>query len=82
MKLWGKEEKWPWPEEIENQVNPIVQATERSGRDKWGYPVKVDLKPGVGIPKRQYPLQKETLEGICPIIQKFQEYGLPVQYKI
>ena len=66
-----------WPEEMKNQVNPIVWAAGRPGRAKPTSPIRVDLKPGAGIPsKKQYPLRKEALEGIPPIIQKLQEYGL------
>lgn len=62
----------PWEEEkIKNRVNPIVWAAGKLGRAKGASSVKVDLKPGAETPsKRQYPLQKDTLEGICPIIQK------------
>ena len=70
-------EKQPWPEEIENQANPNLWAPGRPGRVKKSSPIKDDLKPGAGSPKkRQYPLWNETLGGICPQIQKFQEYGL------
>ena len=58
-------------------MNPTVWAAGRPGKVKRASPVKADLKPGVRTPnEKQYALQKETLEGTRPIIQKFQECGL------
>ena len=74
---WEEEGKQPCLKEIENQINPIAWAAGRPKNAKWTSSVKVDLKPGAGTPNnRQYALWQETLKGICPIIQKFQEYGL------
>lgn len=72
-----EEEKLPWPEEIKNHVNPILWTAGRSESVKWASPVKAYLKPKEGTPtKRQYPLQKEALGGICLITRKFQKHGL------
>ena len=40
-------------------------------------PIKINLKEGAGVPrKKQYPLKKEDLEGIQPVLQNFLKSGL------
>ena len=40
-------------------------------------PIKIYLKEGARVPrKKQYPLKKEALEGIQPVLQKFLKSGL------
>ena len=66
-----------FPPEIYEQVDQIVWADGTSGKVVKVQPIKVNLKEGAwSMQKKQYPLKKEALEGIQPIIQKFLKLGL------
>lgn len=58
-------------------VSPSVWADGNPGRAKSSELIKIRLKEGASTPwKRQYPLKKEALKGIQPLIQKFKDLGL------
>ncbi|XP_054028506.1 uncharacterized protein LOC128898475 [Dryobates pubescens] len=64
-------------ESIKDQVYPGVWDTEQPGRAKNALPVIIDLKPGAQPARlKQYPLRKEDMEGVLPIVEKFLKYGL------
>ncbi|RMC19904.1 hypothetical protein DUI87_03470 [Hirundo rustica rustica] len=60
-----------------DQVFPGVWASNIPGRAKNALPVQIRLKEG-GQPVRvkQYPLKKEDIEGVSPIIENFLQLGL------
>ncbi|RMB94657.1 hypothetical protein DUI87_28892 [Hirundo rustica rustica] len=62
---------------IMDQVFPGVWASNIPGRAKNALPVQIRLKEG-GQPVRvkQYPLKKEDIEGVSPIIENFLQLGL------
>ncbi|RMC21889.1 hypothetical protein DUI87_02760 [Hirundo rustica rustica] len=62
---------------IMDQVFPGVWASNIPGRAKNVLPVQIRLKEG-GQPVRvkQYPLKKEDIEGVSPIIENFLQLGL------
>ncbi|RMC04260.1 hypothetical protein DUI87_19079 [Hirundo rustica rustica] len=62
---------------IMDQVSPGVWASNIPGRAKNALPVQIRLKEG-GQPVRvkQYPLKKEDIEGVSPIIENFLQLGL------
>ncbi|RMB95368.1 hypothetical protein DUI87_28356 [Hirundo rustica rustica] len=62
---------------IMDQVFPGVWASNIPGRAKNALPVQIKLKEG-GQPVRvkQYPLKKEDIEGVSPIIENFLQLGL------
>ncbi|KAM4643374.1 LOW QUALITY PROTEIN: uncharacterized protein AAGF69_015585 [Amazona ochrocephala] len=65
------------PEEIQNQVNPGVWASEIPGKAKNAPPIMIKLRPGARpVRIKQYPLRLEDREGIRPVIDRFIKYGL------
>ncbi|RMC09722.1 hypothetical protein DUI87_13509 [Hirundo rustica rustica] len=62
---------------IMDQVFPGVWASNIPGRAKNALPVQIRLKEG-GQPVRvkQYPLKKEDIEGVSPIIENLLQLGL------
>ncbi|RMC22076.1 hypothetical protein DUI87_02948 [Hirundo rustica rustica] len=62
---------------IMDQVFPGVWASNIPGRAKNALPVQIRLKEG-GQPVRvkQYPLKKEDIDGVSPIIENFLQLGL------
>ena len=59
------------------QVDPLVwDSGVPPGRASTAQPVQICLKPGVAYPhKKQYPIKREALEGLQPIIEKFIIHG-------
>ncbi|RMC04353.1 hypothetical protein DUI87_19172 [Hirundo rustica rustica] len=60
-----------------DQVFPEVRASNIPGRAKNALPVQIRRKEG-GQPVKveQYPLKKEDIEGVSPIIENFLQLGL------
>ena len=58
-----------WPE-IYEQANRTICADGTPGKAVNVQSIKVNLKEGAQVPqKKQYPLKKEALEGIQPVLQ-------------
>ena len=67
----------PFPPEICEQVDQTAWADGTPGKAVNVQPIKIYLKEGARVPrKKQYPLKKEALEGIQPVLQKFLKSGL------
>ncbi|RMC16864.1 hypothetical protein DUI87_06117 [Hirundo rustica rustica] len=68
-----KENFW----KIMDQVFPGVWASNIPGRAKNALPVQIRLKEGEQpVRVKQYPLKKEDIEGLSPIIENFLQLGL------
>ena len=72
------EDKPPWTEQVDLPGrNPEVWAQGWVGRAKGASPVIVHLKPRHTWPNRKwYPLCREALLGIAPVIQGLVDQGL------
>ena len=64
------------PEQILQGTDPLVWDSGVPGRASAAQLVQICLKPGVVYPhKKQYPIKREALEGLQPIIEKFITHG-------
>nr|XP_044619899.1 uncharacterized protein LOC106835331 isoform X3 [Equus asinus] len=72
-----EEGEHPIPPEIHERVSTAVWADGVPGRARSATPIKIELKKGASCPrKKQYPLKKEALKGIQPVLQRFLHHGL------
>ena len=70
-----KEEFFPFLDE----VNPQVWVVSSPGLDINVSLMKILLRPNAPYPwKRQYPLKPEVLEGLRPLVNKYQDIGIPI----
>ena len=70
-----KEEFFPFLDE----VNPQVWVVSSPGLAINVSLMKILLRPNAPYPwKRQYPLKPEVLEGLRPLVNKYQDIGIPI----